>query len=96
MQINIKKTKVIVISKTRNVPCKTVIDGSELEQVSQYKYLGTWITEDGRCELDVKTRIAMAKDAFWKHKELLKGNISLRVKKENFAMLCLPSTKILM
>jgi len=53
------------------------------------------ITEDGRSELDVKTRIVMAKDAFWKHKELLKGNISLRVK-ENFAMLCLPSTKILM
>lgn len=81
MQINIKKTKVMVISKTRNVPCKIVIGGSELERVSQYKYLGTWITEDGRCELDVKTRIAMAKDAFWKHKELLKGNISLRVKK---------------
>ena len=58
-----------------------MIDGLELEQVSQYKYLGTWITKDERCELDVKTRIAIAKDAFWKHKELLKGNISLRVKK---------------
>ena len=46
MQINIKKTKAMVISKTRNVPCKIVIDGSQLEQVSQYKYLGTWMTED--------------------------------------------------
>ena len=67
------------------MPCKIVIGGSELERVSQYKYIGTWITEDGRCELDVKTRIAMAKDAFWKHKELLKGNnyqlTKLRVKK---------------
>ena len=52
-----------------------------MEQVSQYKYLGSWITEDGRCEQDIKTRIAMAKDAFWKHKEFLRGNISLQVKK---------------
>jgi len=32
-------------------------------------------------ESDVKARIGMAKDAFWKHKELLQGKINLRVKK---------------
>jgi hypothetical protein len=53
----------------------------KLDQVSQYKYLGSWVTEDGRCEKEVKTRIAMAKDAFWKHKELLKGDLSLETKK---------------
>jgi len=37
--------------------------------------------EDGRYELDIKTRIAMAKDALWKHKELLQGNVNLQVKK---------------
>jgi len=39
------------------------------------------VTKDGKCDLDVKTRIGMAKDAFWKHKQLLKRNINLQVKK---------------
>ena len=58
----------MVITKTENVCCKIMVDGTMLKQVSQYKYLGSWITDNGRCELDVKTRIAMAKDAFWKLK----------------------------
>jgi len=41
-------------------------NGTVLEQVSQFKYLGSWITKDGRYELNIKTRTAMAKDAFWK------------------------------
>jgi len=44
----------------------------------KYRYLGSWITEDGKCEMDIKTKISMAKDAFWKHKELLRGNIYRR------------------
>jgi len=52
-----------------------------VEQFLQYKYLSSWITEDGKCESDVKARISMAKDAFWKQKELLQGKINLRVKK---------------
>jgi len=81
MAMNVKKTKTMVISKTGNSCCKIMVDGTNLEQVSQYKYLGSWISDDGRCELDVKTRIAMAKNAIWKHKELLRGNINLQVKK---------------
>jgi len=35
--------------------------------------LGSWITEDGRCEKEVNTRIAMTNEAFWQHKELMQG-----------------------
>jgi len=31
--------------------------------------------------MENKTKIGMAKDAFWKHKELLRGNINLQTKK---------------
>jgi len=57
-----------------------IINYSLLPLLSKYKYryLGSWITEDGKCEMDIKTRIGMAKDAFWKHKELLRGNIYRR------------------
>ncbi len=47
------------------------IDGQKIEQVSKFKYLGAWITEDGRCKTEIRTRIGMAKDAFSKRKELL-------------------------
>jgi len=66
-EINVKKTKTMVISKTGNVHCSITVNKTALEQVSQYKYLGSWITEDGKCEMDIKIGIAMAKDAFWKH-----------------------------
>jgi len=80
MDINVKKTKALVINKSGHINCPIMINGSVLELVSQYKYLGSWITEDGKCELDVKSRIGMAKDSFWKHKELLWNNICLKVK----------------
>jgi len=81
MEINVKKTKTTAISKTGNVLCSITVNNTALEQVSQYKYLGSWITEDGKCKMDIKTRIGMAKNAFWKHKELLRGNINLQTKK---------------
>jgi len=70
-----------VINKSGNTNCAISINASVLQQVSQYKYFGSWITDDGRCELDIKSRIGMAKDTFWKHKELLRGKINLKVKK---------------
>jgi len=48
MEINAKKSKTIVISKSGGTQCKIMINGIPLEQVLQYKYLGSWITEDGK------------------------------------------------
>ena len=59
-----------------------VIDGQQLEQVSSFKYLGSWITEDGKCELEVRTRIARAKEAFSKRRELLTKSLSHKIKKK--------------
>ena len=49
----------------------TTINGEKLEQVKSFKYLGHNITEDGRCETEIKSRIAQAKTAFSNRKELL-------------------------
>src|SRR6478609_11429270 len=51
------------------------VEGQSVEQVSKFRYLGSIISEDGRCLDDVKTRIGMAKDAFKKRKELLTRSI---------------------
>ena len=57
------------------------VEGQKVEQVSKFKYLGAWITEDGRSETEIKTRIGMAKDAFSMRKELLTRGMSRGVKK---------------
>ena len=44
--------------------------------------MGSWITEDGKCDADVKSRVAKAKEAFGKRKELLCRNFSKKIKKQ--------------
>ena len=69
------------VSRNKGV-INIIIDGQKVEQVSKFKYLGAWITEDGRCETEIRTRIGMAKDTFSKRKELLTRGISKAVKKK--------------
>jgi len=57
------------------------VEGQSVEQVSKFRYLGSLISEDGRCLDDVKTRIGMAKDAFNKRKELLTRSIRVDLRK---------------
>lgn len=80
MEMNLKKTKVMVIAKKPGTVCNIMVNGIKLEQVKDYKYLGSWITEDGKCEKDIQARIGQAKDAFWKQKELLRSNLKLGIK----------------
>ena len=59
MQINIKKTEVMVVSKNAVAPvCKILVDGSTLNQVEHFKYLGC------KDEYEIKIRSAQAKAAF--------------------------------
>ena len=54
----------------------------QLEQVKDYSYLDSNISDNGKCITEVKFCIVVAKTAFWKYKELQKSNIGLSVKKE--------------
>ena len=65
-----------------------------LEQVNRYKYLGSWITEDARCEEELKTRIGMAKAAFWQNKEVMRRNVRFGTKKEDNRLLCVFSFEL--
>ena len=80
MEINVKKTKVMIINgtaKPKGMQRCIVLDGVPLEQVSRFKYLGSWITEDARSDEDIRARGGMAKAAFWQNKELMRRNIRL-------------------
>jgi hypothetical protein len=47
-----------------------MIGQKQLENVECFKYLGSMLTNDGRCMRDIKSRIAMAKAAFkeWRNR----------------------------
>ena len=45
-------------------PVKIMIDQKQLENVESFKYLGSILTNDGRCTCEIKCGIAMAKAAF--------------------------------
>ena len=62
-----------------------------MEQVKNFKYLGSNILEDGYNLGDVKSRIAFAKEAFNKRKEFLtKGGLSRILKKKMVKVLVWP------
>ena len=81
MSLNAKKTKVMVTSKKNTgEQLEITVNNTRLEQVKQYTYLGSLITDDGRCIQEVKKRIGQAKSAFWKTRELLRGNVNIKLK----------------
>src|SRR6267154_1703899 len=83
MEINVKKTKVMVVSRMEEMTGmqrSILLDGVPLEQVKHFKYLGSWITDDAKSDDDIKTRVGMAKAAFWQNKELMRRNIRFKTK----------------
>ena len=68
-----KNTKVMRISRQPS-PVTIMIDQKQLGNVECFKYLGSMLTNDGRCTCEIKSRIAMAKAAFNKKKTLLPAN----------------------
>jgi hypothetical protein len=62
------------ISKNKSLPtCNVYINGEPIKQVDRFNYLGSTITSDGRCDEDIKKRIALSKQAFQKMSPVLKN-----------------------
>src|SRR6476469_6199592 len=81
MKINIKKTKAMVVLRNGGERVNITLEGQSVEQVSKFRYLGSLISEYGRCLDDVETRIGMAKDAFNKRKGLRTRSITVDLRK---------------
>ena len=81
MEMNMEKTKVMRISR-QHFPVKIIIDQKQLENAESFKYLGSILTNDGRCTCEIKCRIAMAKAAFNKKRNLFTSTLDLELKKK--------------
>ena len=81
MKINVKKTKVMFISHKGNNKLKIFVDGQQVEQVSQFRYLCSLISEDGYCTKEIWSRIQMAKKVSMEKKKRFTGKMNLELKK---------------
>ena len=62
LRINIGKTEVMVVTKRRErLPVNVTLAGETINQVATFRYLGNAVSEDGRCEAEIRAIIGMAK-----------------------------------
>ena len=64
------------------------VNGSKLEEVEDFKYLGSYISADSNIEKEVFTRIGLAAQAFYRLKNIwkssaLKTGIKLKIYRSN-------------
>jgi len=81
IRINTKKTKIMRMSTVEGRTMKITVNGQNLERVKQFCYLGSLVTEYCRSCHDVRRRIALGKEAFNKKSDLMRGSLSLHLKK---------------
>jgi len=69
------------ISRKGITKMKIYIDGKLIDQVTQFRYLDSLITENGYCEKEIRSRIGMTKKISQDKKKLFIGKMNLELKK---------------
>ena len=84
LELNSKKTEVMVISRKEEPPLINImINGIKLKQRDYFKYLGALVSSDGRNNTEISARIAQAKMTFQKMKSPNKPSHINSHKKKN-------------
>lgn len=81
LRLNVKKTKVMVISRKNSPKTNLTANGIRLQQVDSYKYLGSTIDCKGDNSVEIRARIEQARTAFRKMSKVLScKNFSLNLR----------------
>ena len=62
LRLNVSKTKIMIVGSDWNED-PIVVDGTEVEHVTQFNFLGSLITTSSGCSTELRRRMAMAKSA---------------------------------
>ena len=83
LAINCKKTFSMVISKKKECQkCRITVNGEEIVQMDSFRYLGCWVTLDGRSDAEIKRRIEQTNTAFMEMRRVLSAStISIEKRK---------------
>ena len=68
-------------------PVTIMIEQKLLENVECFKYLGSILTNDGRCTCEIKSRTAHGKSCFQQEEDSLYQQIGLKFEEETSKML---------
>ena len=82
MQMNIIKTKSLVVSRKNPVPNNSIsVEGKPIQKVDRMVYLGYMATEDGKCDKEMERRIGTARTVFESMAKILTSrNISIELR----------------
>jgi len=64
------------------IPSNNYDRTKQLKNVDCFKYLGSMLTNNGRCTCEIKSRIAIAKAAFNKKENLFTRKLNLNLRKK--------------
>jgi hypothetical protein len=81
MEMNVEKNKIMRISGQLS-PVTIMIARKLQDNVECFKYLGSILTNDGRCTRKIKFRIGKAKAAFTMKNILFSGKLYLNLRKK--------------
>ena len=73
LKLNIQKTKIMASSPITSWK----IDGETMETVREFIFLGSRITADGDCSLEIKRRLLLGRKAMTNLDSILKRNVGL-------------------
>ena len=79
LRINKSKTAVMEVTKKKESLASSInVEGVTIEQVTKFRYLGSLVSENGKCDAEIKVRIGMAKTNFGKMRDVM-TNLSLKL-----------------
>ena len=82
LPINCKKTKCMVVNKRESPQCQAKVGEIDIEQVTKFNYLVSFLTEDGKSDIEIRC-IGIAKNTFMKLGKILRNSkISMHTKKK--------------
>ena len=79
MEVSAEKSKIMVNSRNNRTSTITM-NGTPLEQVNHFKYLGATLSSDGSSTADIRIRLATATSAMAKLKKIWSSRISFTTK----------------
>ena len=89
MEISIKKSKLLSIGCEQT---RILLDDSVLENVTEFTYLGSIMSQDGGCIAEIDARISKASKVFrsWKKRVFTNRQLSITTKMKVFRALVRP------
>jgi hypothetical protein len=92
MKLNTTKTETLKINKIKEPPLKIYVEGEEIKQTNEYKYLGSVFTQDGKFDREIEVRIQKANVISYQLAPLLKHrHIPIKTKQQLINCIFIPT-----